>query len=108
MRAGDSSTAVVRRYHAIVATVIIDQGGADLLSEARLQLIHRFAATAVLAEQMEARIACGEEINMTQHALLCTTMVRIAQIIGIDRAGRNRTPRLTDYLRSERMEESDE
>jgi antitoxin (DNA-binding transcriptional repressor) of toxin-antitoxin stability system len=45
-------------------------------------LIRRFAAAAVLAEQLEARIARGEEITLTDHALLCSSLVRLAQRIG--------------------------
>jgi hypothetical protein len=44
-----------------------------------------FAAAAVLAEAMEAKLANGEEINITEHGLLCSTMVRVARQIGINR-----------------------
>jgi antitoxin (DNA-binding transcriptional repressor) of toxin-antitoxin stability system len=61
-------------------------------------LIRRFAAAAVLAEQLEARIARGEEITLTDHALLCSSLVRLAQRIGIGRRARDVTPSLSDYL----------
>jgi tRNA(fMet)-specific endonuclease VapC len=64
-------------------------GGVSQCAEARLQLIRRFAAAAVLAEQMEARLANGHSINITDHALLSSTLVRLAQCIGIDRRLRN-------------------
>jgi hypothetical protein len=37
----------------------------------------------VLAEQME-----GEQINAAEHALLCSTLVRIGHRIGLDRIPR--------------------
>src|SRR6266550_1088460 len=52
----DGRSLVARRYRDIVSTVASDQGGAEQLSEARLQLIRRFSAAAVLAELMEARL----------------------------------------------------
>jgi hypothetical protein len=39
-----------------------------------------------------------QEINIERHALLCSTLTRLAQRIGIDRRTRNVTPSLRDYL----------
>jgi len=91
-------SAVARRYRDIFVAAVDDQRGAGRLSEARLQLVRRFAAAAVLAERMEARLMCGEEIDITAHALLASTLVRIAQCIGVDRPAQNTTPSLRDYL----------
>ena len=63
-----------------------------------MQLIRRFAALAVQAEAMEARLVNGEQIDIGEHALLSSTLVRIASRIGIDRRARNITPSLADYL----------
>jgi hypothetical protein len=93
-----------RRYRDITHAIIGDQGGADHCSESRQQLIRRFAAAAVLAEQLEAQLAHGERIDITAHALLTSTLVRIAQCIGIDRAARNTTPSLRKYLAAKTTE----
>ena len=79
---------------------MVDQGGgADQISEARLQLVRRFAAAACLAEQLEARMANGETIDIGEHALLASTMVRIARRIGIDKVAKDITPlSLGEYL----------
>jgi hypothetical protein len=63
-----------------------------------LQLVRRFAAAAVLAEQMESRLANGEQIDIAEHAVLCSTLVRIAQRIGINRVPKTIVPSLDDYL----------
>jgi hypothetical protein len=94
----DGRSFVVRRYRDITDAIFIDQGGEDRCSESRKQLIRRFAAAAVIAEQMEARLANGEDINITEHAQLSSTLVRIAQRIGINRRLRDITPALPDYL----------
>ena len=76
-------------------------GGVDRCSESRVQLIRRFAAAACLAEQLEAKLANGAEINIAEHALLTSSMVRVAQRIGINRLPKNITPDLRDYLEAE-------
>ncbi len=94
----DGRSTVARRYHDICAAIASDQGGADRMSEARLQLVRRFAAAAVLAEQMEARLAMGEEIDIGQHAHLSSTLCRLAQRIGLKRVARDITPTLNEYM----------
>ena len=95
----DGRSAVARRFRDIATAVAIDQGGADSLSEARLQLIRRFAASAVLAEQVEAKLARGEDIDLAEHATLCSNLMRLAQRIGLGRHAKTVTPTLREYLR---------
>ena len=91
----DGRLRIARRFRDIV---LVDQGGAELCSESRRQLIRRFSAACVLAEDLEGRLARGEEIDVERHALLCSTMTRLAQRIGIDRRAKNITPSLSEYL----------
>ena len=95
----DGRSLIARRYRDIMSAVASDQGGAEHLSEARLQLIRRFSATSVLAEQLEALLARGEEINIREYSLLVSTMVRVAQRIGIDRVPRDVMASLAEYLK---------
>jgi hypothetical protein len=84
-------SAMARRFKDIISAILVDQGGEDQCSESRRQLIRRFAAAAVLAEQMEARLASGEPIDprfITEHATLSSTLVRLAQRIGINRVAK--------------------
>lgn len=94
----DGRSVIARRYRDIASAILVDQGGADRCSESRKQLVRRFAAAAVLAEQMEARLARGESININEHALLCSTLVRVAQRIGINRVPKNIVPTVAEYL----------
>jgi hypothetical protein len=96
----DGRSVMARRYRDITNAILVDQGGADRCSESRTQLIRRFAAAAVLAEQLEARLVNGEQIDIAEHATLSSTLVRLAQRIGIDRIARDVTPSLADYLRA--------
>jgi hypothetical protein len=95
----DGRSLIARRYRDIANAVVVDQGGLDRCSESRLQLIRRFAAAACIAEQMEARLANGEEIDIAEHVVLSSTLVRLASRIGIDRVTRDVTPSLGDLLR---------
>lgn len=94
----DGRSLVARRYRDISGQILAEQGGADVCSEARQQLIRRFAAAACLAEQLESRLANGEQINIAEHASLSSTLVRLASRIGIERIPRDLTPTLAEYL----------
>src|SRR3984893_3781455 len=52
----DGRSAIARRLKDITSAILADQGGADQCSQSRLQLVRRFAAAAVLAEQLESRL----------------------------------------------------
>ncbi|MGO8972209.1 MAG: hypothetical protein ACLPTZ_06290 [Beijerinckiaceae bacterium] len=55
----------------------------------------------MLAEQLESRLANGEQIDIAEHATLSSTLVRLAQRIGIDRVAKNIGPQgLDQYLTS--------
>ena len=97
----DGRSVIARRYRDITRAIFVDQGGLDRCSESRQQLIRRFAAAAVIAEQMESKLANGEQIDISEHALLCSTLTRLAQRIGIDRVALDLTPSLSDLLRED-------
>jgi hypothetical protein len=103
----DGRSAIARRFKDITSAILADQGGAELCSESRLQLVRRSAAAAVLAEQMESRLANGEQIDIQEHALLCSTLTRLAQRIGIERRARDVGPTLGDLLREDAMRQRD-
>ncbi len=98
----DGRSIIARRYRDIMSAIVIDQGSPDRISEARLQLIRRFAAAAVLAEAMESKLARGEQIDISEHALLCSTLVRVAQRIGINRVPKNVSLSLAEILHDSR------
>jgi hypothetical protein len=102
----DVRSATARRYRDILAALASDQGGADRMGEARTQLCRRFAALAVQAEALEARLASGETIDLQQHALLCSTLTRLASRIGIDRVARDIGPSLAQILSDDRRQQA--
>jgi len=90
-----------RRYREIVAAVVKDYGGADRLSEIRMQLIHRLAACVLLTEQMEEQIVRGNNVDIRGYASLCDVLVRITHRLGTDQPARRARSRLLDYLQSQ-------
>jgi len=94
----DGRSVVARRYRDISNAIVSDIGGLDRCSEIRVHLIRRFAALACMAEQLEAALALGETIDLQDHALIASTMVRLATRIGIDRRAKNIVPDLKDYI----------
>jgi hypothetical protein len=95
----DGRSIIARRYREISSAIFVDQGGLDQCSESRQQLIRRFAAVSCLAEQLESKLANGAAIDVSEHALLCSTLTRLAQRIGIDRVAKT-IPTLDQYLAS--------
>ena len=94
----DGRSLIARRFRDISNAILRDQNS-DQCSEARLQLIRRFAACAVIAEQMEAGLARGEPINIAEHSQLSSMLTRLASRIGIDRRSRDVTPDPLTYAR---------
>lgn len=94
----DGRSKEARRFKDIASQIVTDQGGLELCAEARLQLIRRFSACCVMAEQMEANLASGKNINIVEHSMLTNAIVKVAARIGIDRRSRNIIPTLRDYL----------
>jgi hypothetical protein len=94
----DGRTILAKRYRSIASQLCADQGGGGL-SEARLQLIARFAGAAVLAEQIETQIISGgAPIKIEEYSGLISSLVRIANKIGLDRIPRNVSLDLKSYL----------
>jgi hypothetical protein len=94
----DGRSATARRYRDIFFAIASDQGGADRMTEARLQLCRRFSALCVLAECMEAKLARGEAVDLGEMALISSTLVRLSSRIGINRIARTVVPSVADYL----------
>lgn len=99
----DGRSVVARRYRDLCAALVTDSGGIEACSESRLQLIRRFAALAVQAEALEARLANGEQIDLSEHALISSTLVRLVSRLGIARRAKT-VPSLTEYLAAKEQE----
>jgi hypothetical protein len=93
----DGRLRVMRRVKAISRAVANDRGGLACCSEVQKQMIARFSAVAVLAENIEAELVLGGIVDIERHAVLVSSLCRLANRIGIDRAPKE-VASLGDYL----------
>lgn len=93
----DGRSALARRFRDIAGQITTDLGGADRMSEVKCQLVRRFAGAAALAEQLEAKVANGQPIDISEHSALTSSLVRIANKIGVTRSMK-KLPDLRDYV----------
>ena len=105
----DGRSAAARRFRDIIEAIVADQGGADRMSEARRQLVRRFAAAAVLAEQLESKLAerSGGRPPGARPAC-CSSLVRLSARIGINRMPRNVTPSLISTLQHDQRSRAED
>lgn len=91
-----------RRWRDVLAEIISDLGGADLLSEGQKQLARRCATIAIACERMEGEAALGNEINLDAYGTLTDRLGRALQRLGLKRIARDVGPSLMEVLRDDR------
>ena len=82
----------------MLAEIIGDLGGADLLSEGQRQLARRCATIAIACEKMEGEAAAGNEIDLDVYGQLTDRLGRVFHRLGLKRQPRDVTPSLAEYL----------
>jgi hypothetical protein len=97
----DGRTNAAKLFKKLIANIETDLGGHDELSEIEVQLVEAYAGSSVLLANLNAKIALGEDISAGEHALIASTMVRLAGKLGLRRRPRDVTPNLDDLLREE-------
>jgi len=84
----------------IIAAHVEDQGGAELLSEAKRALIRRASALTVELERIEGRFStAARDTDFLAYTTGCNTLRRLLESIGLERVARDVTPTLPEYLR---------
>jgi hypothetical protein len=94
----DGRTKARKQFDAVVTGIVADLGGEDRLSTVEKHLIEAFAGCAVVVHDINARLLLGQEIDIGQTAQALSSLVRIAQRIGVARRSKDITPALPDYL----------
>jgi len=101
-------TAWARRFRDVLAEIVSDLGGADLLSEGQRQLARRCATISIACERLEGEAAAGEPINLELYGRLTDRLGRALQRLGLERKPRDVEPTLADYLAENYPPEADE
>jgi len=96
VRPGD--TAWARRFRDVLAEIIGDLGGRDVLSEGQRQLSRRAATISIMCEKLEGEAAAGNEIDLDLYGTLTDRLGRCFHRLGLKRQARDVTPSLSEYL----------
>jgi hypothetical protein len=93
-------TAWARRYRDLLELHADDLGGTSLLSEAQHSLIRRVATLEIELERLEGRLSEGNDVDLDIYARTASHLRRLLETLGIERAKRDVTPVLSDYVAS--------
>ena len=85
---GDGRSAWTRRWKDIVELHVVDAGGLDVLSEARLSLIRRAATLELQLEQLECAMSEGKDVDIEGYGRVASHLRRILEAMGLDRRQR--------------------
>lgn len=88
----DGRSAQARRFRDVLAEIVSDLGGPDLLSEGQRQLARRCAMLAVECEKLEALGVAGKAIDLEKYGQLTDRIGRAFQRLGLRRTARDVTP----------------
>jgi hypothetical protein len=94
----DGRTKARKQFDAIARGIASDLGGESQLSTVQKHLVEAFAGAAIHVHDKNARLLLGEEVDIVEHCQAISTLVRVAQRIGLRRTARDITPSLQDYL----------
>ncbi len=94
----DARSREARRFRDVYGDLLEHAGGDARISEARRHLVKRATALIVWCEIVEAKLANGEALDTQAYNGACNTLRRLLSDIGLDRAIKDVTPRLGDYV----------
>ncbi len=100
----DGRSREARRYRDVYAALIAHLGGEDHASEVKRHLAKRASALIVWAEVEEAKLATGEALDVQTYTTAVNALRRLLGDLGLERAARDVTPPLSDYLKAKAEE----
>jgi hypothetical protein len=104
--ADEPRSPVASRFRGLLADIIVDLGGEDMMSAGEMQLAKRCAWVSVQCEIMERKPP--ETFNVTAYATLMGHLTRTLSLLGLKRVPKDVTPTLRDYLKAVRQPDASE
>jgi hypothetical protein len=95
---GDARLKVSRRFRDVLASIAMDLGGADRLSEGQKQIARRCAMLSVECEIMESAAVAGQPFDLDAYGQLTDRLGRAFQRLGLKRVMHDVMPDLGAYL----------
>jgi hypothetical protein len=104
----DGRTTAAKQFEAIASGIAADLGGEDRLSTVQKHLVEAFAGCAVVLSDINTRAMTGvEQIDLLAYSTAVSTLVRVANKLGIRRLPRDITPPgVADYLQHKEREKA--
>jgi hypothetical protein len=94
----DARLKVSRRFRDVLASIAMDLGGVDRLSEGQKQIARRCAMLSVECEIMESDAVAGQPFDLDAYGQLTDRLGRAFQRLGLKRVMHDVTPDLGVYL----------
>ena len=94
----DGRTEAARRFRDVLAEIVSDLGGADILSEGQRQLARRAAMMSVEAERQEAEAVAGGKLDPDSFGALADRLGRVFNRLGLKRVPRDVTPTIAEIM----------
>jgi hypothetical protein len=69
-------------------TFASDLGGEEQLTAVERALVEGFVGATIVLQALNAKVALGQAVDLTEHSSVCSSMVRIAAKIGLSRRSR--------------------
>jgi hypothetical protein len=101
----DGRTNAAKVFDRLVTDIEADMGGHDQLSTIEVALVEAFAGAAVTLNNLNTRLALGQEIDLSQHAQAVSAMVRVAAKLGLQRRAKDIGPTFSDLWRADQEEQ---
>jgi hypothetical protein len=101
----DGRTNAAKHFDSIVSEITNDLGGPDNITTIQRGLIEAYAGTAVRANEMNVKMLLGKDVSLADHALIVSSMVRVASRLGVERRARDITPPTLDDIAAEANDE---
>jgi hypothetical protein len=97
---GDKRGPWTRRFKDILACIVSDLGGADILSEGQRQIARRAATLSIACEKLEGELAQGGDVDLVVYGMLTDRLGRCFNRLGLRRQAKDiTTPSLGDLIR---------
>ena len=97
----DGRTNAAKYFDRLVSDIEADLAGRDQLSTIEHALVEAFAGACVSLQNLNTRLALGQQIDLSQHAQCVSAMVRVASRLGLQRRAKTVGQSLGDLLRSD-------
>jgi hypothetical protein len=94
----DGRTHSAKVFTQLAAAIESDLGGRDELSAIELQLIEAFCGASVMLNHLNAKLVQSESVDPLEYAQAASTLVRIANRLGLRRRAKDISPSLADIL----------